>query len=517
MFVRFCAALSIACCALGARAAASAQAESTPEIRYAINTDATTSMPGNFLRNTYTDAIAANVVESLVALKGDLSVAPMLADSWEISPDGKTYTFHLRRGVSFQNGDPFTSADVKWSFNYLMNPKSGYVCRNNYDGRRGPKVLAVSTPDLHTAVFELDRPSALFLTRMTEMRCPLAMLDPASVDKDGNWLKPIATGPYMLSEWKRGQYVLLKPFAQYRPRAEPGTGLAGGKHAQANVRFVVIPDEAAQLSALMSGQIDMMSISENDIPPPDPSWRLIAGPGADPAVLLMQTRDPLLSDVRMRRAIALAVDLPGLVNAVTEGRAKYNPSLTPDASAFYTATDAIGYQRNLAEVKRLLTAVGYAGQTLTLETNRNTPHMYSAAVYMQSLLLQAGIHVKLQVLEWGTQETDFRAGKFQLMSFGYSARIEPSLMYADVLGEKSKNSMVQWENPKAFALLHSIDSVSDQTTRMHVLGQLHTMMLDDAPMVVLSDTPDLILVSSRLQGVQSWPLRTKRFFNVTKY
>jgi len=230
----------------------------------------------------------------------------------------------------------------------------------------------------------------------------------------------------------------------------------------------------------------------------------------------MQTRDPLLADVRIRRAIALAVDLPGVVNAVSGGLARYNSSLTPDAEALYTSGDAVGYKQNLPEVKRLLAAAGYAGQTLTLETNRRYVHMYSSAVYMQSLLSQAGIKVKLQVVEWGTQVNDFRSGHFQLMSFGYSARIEPALMYGDVLGDKSKNPMVQWENPKARALLRSIDGVTDPAARKQVFEQLHQMMMDDVPMIVLNDTPELTLVSNRLLGVTTWPLGLQRFSNVTK-
>jgi peptide/nickel transport system substrate-binding protein len=397
-----------------------------------------------------------------------------------------------------------------------MKPQTGYVCRGNYDGRIGPKVLAVTTPDPDTVVFELSRPSALFLTRMTELRCPLAVIHRTSVDSDGEWEKPVGTGPFVFSEWKQGQYVRLTPFAGYRPRSEPASGLAGAKHANAALRFVAIPDEAAQLSALMSGQIDAMNISENSVPPPGPDQRVIVGPGADPAVLLMQTRDPLLSDLRMRRAIALAVDLPGVVDAVSDGRARYNPSLTPDADELHTPADAVGYQQNLIEVKRLLAEAGYQGETLTLETNRRYPHMYSAAVYMQSLLSQAGIHVKLQVLEWGTQQNDFRSGHFQLMSSGYTARIEPAMMYADILGNKSVNPMVQWENPAALALLHSVDAVSDDAARKRVFAQLHRMMLADVPMIVLYDSPDLTLASTRLKGMTTWPLRLKLLANVTK-
>jgi peptide/nickel transport system substrate-binding protein len=500
-----------------AAAPTSAPPEPSHEIRVAAGDDTPTSMPGNIARNTATDNILSNVVESLVALRADLSVGPMLADSWDISPDGRTYTFHLRHGVLFHDDTPMTSKDVKWSFEFLMKPSSGFECRNVYEGTSGPRVVGVRTPDAYTVVFELDRPNALFLTRMVDPRCPLAVLSPSSVDRDGHWVKPVATGPYVFSEWRRGQYVLLKPFAHYRPRAEPPSGLAGAKLAHDDARFVVIPDEAAQKSALGAGQIDMMSVGENPVVPGDSHWRVVSGPGTDPAALLMQTRDPLLDDVRMRRALALALDLPGIVNAVTDGRARYNPSLVPEASTLFTAVHAAGYTKNLAEVKRLLAAAGYKGQTLRLETNRRFGHMYTLAVYAQSLLTQAGITTELDIVEWGKQLADFRSGHFQLMSFGYSARIDPALMYADVLGDKTARPMAQWENADARRLLRSLQGVTDEVTRRQVFEQLHRMMIADVPMLVMYYTPDLLLVSNRLEGVSSWPVRRIRVFNVIKH
>ena len=245
------------------QALAAEPAGSQPEIRFAEGTDTPTSMPGNQSRNTSTDDILGHVVESLVALKNEMSIGPMLADSWTISPDGTTYTFRLRDGVLFHNGAPVTSAEVKWSFDYLMNPHSGFECRSVFSGQRGVKVLAVRTPDPRTVVFELDHPYALFLTQMANPRCPLAVLHPSSVDAQGHWLKPVATGPYVFSEWRKGQYVRLTPFAQYKPRPEPPDGMAGAKTAYAPLRFVTIPDAAAQKSALLSGQIDAMAIDED--------------------------------------------------------------------------------------------------------------------------------------------------------------------------------------------------------------------------------------------------------------
>ncbi|WP_205965304.1 ABC transporter substrate-binding protein [Paraburkholderia flava] len=503
--------VGIASAALAATAPAS-----HPEIRFADGSDTPSSMPGHQSRNTSTDNILGHVVESLVALKADMSIGPMLADSWTVSPDGTTYTFRLRDGVLFHNGAPVTSAEVKWSFDYFMNPRSGFACRAVYTSNRGVKVLAVRTPDPHTVVFQLEHPYALFLAQLANPRCPLAVLHPDSVDAQGRWVKPIGTGPYVFGEWRKGQYVLLTPFAQYKPRPEPPSGMAGAKIAYAPVRFVVIPDQAAQKSALLSGQVDAVTIDENDIPPPDPRWQMVVGHGADPLVLLMQSRDPLLTDPRMRRAIALALDLPNLANAVSNGRAEYNPSLVPTSDTLYDAGDRTGYPHDVAEAKRLAAEAGYRGQTLKLEVSRRYAPIYRLGVYAQALLSKAGIHTELDVVEWATQLSDFRSGHFQMMAFAYSARLDPAQMYADVIGDKTKMPMAQWENPAARTALQSISGVTDPAVRAKTFDTLHAMMLADTPMIVLYDSPDLMLVSRRLEGVSSWPLRRVRFFNVKK-
>jgi len=182
-----------------------------PEIRYAEGSGTPTSVPGGRSRNTSTDNVLAHVVEALVALRADMSVAPMLADSWTLSADKRSYTFTLRPGVTFHDGSPMTSADVKWSYDYLTGATSEYSCKNLYDGTKGAKVVGVETPDAATVVFKLDQPYALFLDQMASVQCPMPVLSPKSVGADGNWVKPVGTGPYVLAEWKKEQYVLLTP------------------------------------------------------------------------------------------------------------------------------------------------------------------------------------------------------------------------------------------------------------------------------------------------------------------
>jgi peptide/nickel transport system substrate-binding protein len=487
-----------------------------PEIRYAEYFDTPSSMPGHQSRNTTTDDIAVQVVESLVALRNNGDVAPMLADSWTISPDGKTYTFKLRQGVTFHNGAPMTSADVEWSFKYMIDPKAEFRCKAIFDGTKGPKVESIGTPTSDVISFTLSRPYALFLQQMANPQCPFAILSSSSVDTNGNWVKPVGTGPYMFSDWQKGQYVLLTKFDRYKSRTEPSDGAAGAKRASANVRFVVIPDPAAQKAALMSGQVDLIQGDSDSLPPKDPRWNVVVGPGLDTTNILLQSRDPLLADVRMRRAIALSLDMPGLVNVISGGAAQYNASFVQVVSRYYDDAQKLDYKKDPAQVKQLLDAVGYHGQVITIQTNKRYPYMYRQAVIVQQMLSQSGIHAELQVLEWGAQLTNFREGKFQIMSFGYSARNDPALMYGDIIGNKTTTPMAQWDSPAAAKLLNGIEGVSDLHQRQLVFDQIHKMMIDEVPTIMSYDTPFFTVVSSKVHGFQDWPQHRIRLFNLTK-
>jgi peptide/nickel transport system substrate-binding protein len=501
---------------LAVSAAVAAAPSSPNEIRMADSFDTPTSMPGHRSRNTATDGILLHVVESLVALKSDLSVAPMLADSWQVSPDGKTYRFQLRHGVSFHNGAPVTSSEVVWSLKRIMDPRSESYCRNQYDGSKGARVVDVKATAADAVTIELEKPNALFLQQLANIQCPMAVLHPDSVDADGKWVKPVGTGPYIFGQWRRGQFVQLLAWPGYKPRAEPADGMAGAKRALANLRFVVIPDAASQKAAFMSGQVDLM-IAQNDSPPPKaPLWTIHAEQDLDTNALLIQSRDPLFARPAMRKAVALSLDLPALVAALTNRTTVYNPSLVPLGTRNYSPVHAVGYQYNVAEAKAQLALAGYRGEVVKIQTNKRFPDLYRIAVVAQNMLRRSGINAEVEVLEWATQLSNYREGKFQLMAFTYSPRLDPAVMYGDNLGDKSKTPTSQWTDPEASALLSTIAGETDPAKRKAVFEQLHRRMIAAVPLIEIYNTPALIAVSHRLTGFATWPLHRPRLFNVSK-
>lgn len=486
------------------------------EIRVAMKSDIRSTMPGRRGRDANTDNVLLHVVEGLVAYREDLSIGPMLAESWQVSKDGKAYTFKLRRGVKFHNGATMTSADVKWSYERFMDAAKGeWQCRNFFDGSRDLKVEAVETPDADTVIFKLDRPNSIFLDKLAHIQCTLAVLHKDSVAADGTWKEPVATGPFKIGEWKKGESVQLVPFAGYSSRSDAASGYAGMKKAHHPVRFVVIPEASSQRAALESGQIHLMPfVIQDGVPKADGDIDVFVKEGLEWNILLMQTRDPLLKDIRIRKAIAHAVDVPALVKAASQGRARANPSVVPSTSRYYSEAHRKWLKFDPPEAMRLLKEAGYNGQVIKMQVNKNYPNMYDNAVIMQDMLGKVGIKVELQLYDWPTQLANYASGNFQAMMFGYSARLDPGLGYLALTGSKDINKGMQWDNRKADEIIGRANQELDFEKRKRIFEELHELFVQDIPAINLYNHPLIDVASKRLVGYKAWSTSKVRLFNV---
>ena len=432
-----------------------------------------------------------HIVEGLVAYGEDAEVRPLLAKSVDISPDGKTYTFTLRDGVKFHNGAPLTSADVLWSWQHYTAAKSGWRCASEFDGRGTVKVLGVEAPDANTVVYHLEKPSALFLASLARTDC-----GGAGILSRGFASTPTAAGTSpsaparsTLGEWKRGEYVSLKKFANYANRGGARDGYTGSKRPLVDeVRFVIVPDDSTAKAALQRGDIDIIEdVSNNDVPvlQKTPNIKVAYAPVMSMTALLLQTKDPVLSNPKMRQALAHAIDYTQLAAAVTEGLAQPNNSIVPLVSPYYDATQKQGWSYDVAKSQKLLQEAGYKGQELVLLTTKRYPQSYNSAVIIQAMLQSAGINARLSVVEWATQLDRYNAGTYQMMSFPYSARLDAALSYEMMSGDKAKQPRKVWDNPEALKLIDAASVDSESAKRQSSFDQLHKLFLADVPSIPL--------------------------------
>ena len=472
-----------------------------------------------------TDAVLHHIYDSLVAYRDDMSVGPLLAESWEPSEDGKTWTFTIRDGATYHNGKPVKAEDMVWLWDRYMArgevTGTPWLCQPVFDGSGSLKVNDVSAPDDRTLVFELEAPSPLFLERMADVICHVFGVSPDNVDADGNWIEgsAIGTGPFKLKEWKKEQYIALEKFDGYVPVDEPRSGYAGDRTAYVDeVQFVVVPDSAAAEAAVVAGQIDVSPLtnlnrSDEMI---EKGMAVQSAPGLSLTAVLVQTEDPLLSDVRIRKAIAHAIDLEQMTEVATNGLTKANPSGVPLSSAYYGDEFKTWPEYDLEKSRALLEEAGYNGETVTIEANKRYTGMYDNAVMLQAMLQAAGINAQIEVLDWAAQLDNFFSGNFQMSSFGYSQRTDPAIIYGMFIGDKDQYATSQWDDPEVSELYGKITSEADFDTRRALLVELQQKMAEDVPILPLNYWPVVQMVGPGVHGYEAWSLAKPRAWGVWK-
>jgi len=472
-------------------------------------------------RDGPTDIVLHHLYETLVGLRADLSVGPALADSWTVSEDGTLYTFKLRSGAKFHNGDPVTSADVKWSWDFHLNPDRKVSCKANFDGSRQIKVLSVDTPDEHTISFKLEKPSPLFLLRLAEVQCNLWVASPKNADASGQWKEgsAIGSGPFMLESRSVNDNIVLKRFDGYVPsKAEP-SGYSGDRTARIDkLRFQIVPDPTVQEVALKSGDVDVIYGVEPRRAQELESagFKRFTTPGLTWAVFLIQTDDPVLSNRKIREAIAHAINYDEIANVRTAGTEKASHSAVSKASLYYSEQFEEWPQYDPEKAKALLAEAGYKGERITIQTNARFRSMFENAVLLQGMLMQVGINAQLETLEWGAQFERFNRGKFQMQSFIWSPRVDPSLAYGNFVGDKKSDPSSQWDNKEAYALYQQSLVETDLAKRAAIFLQMHKLMVTDIPMISLYYNSSNTVTAPNVEGFSTWPAENPIGWGVSK-
>jgi peptide/nickel transport system substrate-binding protein len=496
---------------------AAAQADTT--LRARLNSDLLSTEPGD-RRDENTDGVLLHIVEGLVASREDGSVAPMLAQSWTVSPDGGTYTFTLRSGVRFHNGAPLTSAEVLWTLNRYFRDGSRWRCKLDFSEQGIGKLVSISAPDARTVVVALDRPAPLLLKILSRSDCTgTGILHPDSVGPDGVWRHPIGTGPFKLGEWRRNQFIDLMRFDKYSALPGPADGNAGGKAPLVDqVRLLVIPDGSSAVAALLRGSLDVLdnlSPTELGTVRGKPGIRLDIAPTMDFYCVLFQTNDPVIGDVRLRRAIALTIDTAGLTKAITWETSKPNNSPVPVISPFFGPVEAELRKPDIAEAKRLVKESGYDGRPIKLITNRRYPQNFDAAVLVQAMARPAGINLEIETLDWASQLARYGSGNYQVLAHSFSARMDPSLLFNVLIGDKARDPRKVWSTEEARRMLQQSMATEDPAARQDIFDTMQRAFMEHTPAIVLYNTSRIAALHEGVKGYRGWAGAQPRLWGVS--
>jgi len=438
--------------------------------------------------------------DRLVQLKGGTTeVAPQLAESWTISPDGKTFTFRLRRGVKFTDGTPLDAKAVQFSFTRLL--KMGKGAAGLWDGILDASGITVVNPT--TIRFTLKTPFAPFLgslaTDQASIVSPGVMKHETGGDMGQAWLagNSAGSGPFRLKEWRRGERLVLERNPIYW----------GRKPALRQVIIRNIPDPAVLRDLLERGEVDMgetLTDDQLDALKGKPGITVFEAPSFLVTYLYLNNKNPYLSKVKVRQAISYAIDYAGIIRGVKKGRAVQMRGPIPQGMAGHDKT-VFQYTRNVARARQLLAEAGYPqGFELGLLIDPGIREWADIATIVQANLAEVGIKVKIEGFARPTMRAKLDKADFD-MATGFWTPDYPDADMFTWFWFYSKNGGLAgnrsfYVNPQMDRLVVAQRQETDPAKRLALFRQIQKIAVEDAVYVYLHQAIYRIPMRERVQG-----------------
>ncbi len=404
------------------------------------------------------EIVLYNVFETLTKINADGKVTPLLAESWEVSPDLRTYTFKLRRGVKFQNGEPFNAQAVKFSFDRAGGEKS-----TNKDKRTFAN-LSTQVADDYTVVLinkEIDPDLPFLLGQATAV-----IMEPKSADAAAT--QPVGTGPYTLQNWVKGSSLVLGAWDGYR-------NASAIKLKRVTFRF--ISDTAAQATALLAGDVDAFQRIGTRVVPQfkaNPQFQVILGGSRAKTILAINNKKKPLDDVRVRRAILAAIDRKAVIAGAADGfGVPIGSHYVPGAPGYVDTTGINPF--DLEKAKKLLAEAGVKTPLELTMTVPPPPYARQGSEVIAAQLAKIGITVKIQNVEWAQWLANTYGG-----AHNYDLSIVSHVEPFD-LGNYAKPDYYWGYQSKEFtALFDKIKSTGSEAERNKLLGDAQKVLAQDA-------------------------------------
>jgi peptide/nickel transport system substrate-binding protein len=452
--------------------------------------------------------VLVNLYDTLVTHHDTTAdLVPSLAESWETSDDGLTWTFHLRRDVRFHDGSPFDAEAVVFSFERLLQKEHPYVFEAGRPYQASFDMIeTVEAVDPHTVVFRLRTPSAVFLQNLAMF--PASIVSPTAVKKHKEAYRehPSGTGPFQLAKWNRDQQLVLEAFPQHW-RGGPSL-----KH----VIFLANRESATRLQQMKRGTAHIA----DDLPPAEldalaeqPGIVVQEQVGMNVAYLSLQTEKPPLDRPDVRLAIAEAIDKEQFVRIVFAGHAVPAKTLVPPKMWGHHAK-LIDHAVNVQQARqRMETAAREAGFSLPVKLTLSVmsqPRPYlqqpiAAASYLKDALKPIGIDVTVETRDVNQHFAYVTAGRHELALAGWSSdNSDPdnflySLLDPDNIHEHG-NNLSRYNNPEVHRLLLAGQQELDAEKRLAIYHEVQEMVLDDVPVVPLSHSEIRIAQQNTVKG-----------------
>ena len=421
-----------------------------------------------------------NIFEGLTKINEDFSITPLLAEKWTFSPDLKTLTFTLKPNIKFQDGEPFTSKDVKFSFE-----RFGAKNSTNKDKAFFASIQSIDTPDPMTVVLKFNEPSFLALFHLGLETA--VIIDEKSAA--GEATNPVGTGPYKFASWTKGASITLDKWDGYR---EPA------KIAIQHATFRFISDPAAEVAALLAGDVDdfqaLQDVQALGQFKNDPRFQVLIGGTEGKVILAMNNKRKPLDELKVRQAIAYAIDRKAIIDGAMNGLGTpIGSQMTPNDPGYVDLTGM--YPHDPAKAKALLKE---AGVTTPLDLTLILPPPAYARVGGQIIaaeLAEVGVNAKIQEVEWA----QWLSGVFH--DHNYDLTIVNHVEPLDIGIYANPNYYFQYDSPAFRAIYAKVTSAPNLEALKAALGEAQRKIAEDCVNGFLFQYPAVTVANAKLKGV----------------
>lgn len=430
--------------------------------------------------------VLENVFDTLVEPDANLEMRPALAQSWDVSPDQLSWTFHLRPGVTFHDGTPFTADDVVFSFRRIIDEQLANVDKFS-------AVTDVRAADPLTVVIRVKHPTPNLLTNIGGFK-GMAIVQRRNVESGQIATHPVGTGPFAFQSQKSGDSITLTANAAYW----------GGAPKVGGVTFRFISEPSTALSALQAGEIDWTdSIPTQRVAQlrDDDSLHLEVTASNDYWYLALNQAHKPWDDVRARQAVAYGIDRAAIVAATSYGTAAANQLAIPEGNPWFTAYDRYRYDPDTA--KRLLDEAGVGDVDLDMLVTSEYPETVTAAQVIADNLAPLGITVNIRTVDFATWLDEQNSGNFDMLMMGWLGNIDPDDFYYAQHHTKGTSNAQKFSNPEVDRLLDAGRVETNRQARFEDYRRAATIIADEVSYIYLYNPSVIQAWVTNLSGYQA--------------
>ncbi|WP_314176449.1 ABC transporter substrate-binding protein [Streptomyces winkii] len=418
--------------------------------------------------------VLENTFDTLVEPDENLTMRPALAKRWKVSKDRLTWTFTLRKGVTWHDGSKFGADDVVYSYRRIIDEKLGNAWR--FDG-----VKDISAPDDSTVVLELDKPVYNLLSRIGGHK-GLAIVNKKNVESGKIKTHPVGTGPFSFDDYNPSESIRLKANSHWW----------GGAPKVPSLTFRFIPEPTTALADLEAGEINWT----DNIPPQqvervsqNQDLKLDTAVGNDYWYLAANQKRKPFGDPRVRRAIAYGIDRKAIVQATQYGNATVNQLAIPKNNPWYTAYSP--YSHDTRRAAKLLAAAGVHDLKIDMLVTKEYPETVIAGQVIASQLEKIGITVKPREVEFATWLDKQGKGEFDMLMLGWLGSQDPEDFYYAQHHSKGDFNFQKYSSPEVDRLLEAGQEETEKKARKKRYAKAARKIADDASYIYLYN-PDVV-------------------------